>query len=99
MSFQYHVVRYLRYRGHNYFTSNYTLEDLSYVKRPYQWYSTKLYENYKKLEQKDYEFEYLTDQLSAVAVDFIEKQTRENQNFMLYVAYNAPHTPLQATEK
>ncbi|NCG04989.1 MAG: sulfatase-like hydrolase/transferase, partial [Bacteroidetes bacterium] len=81
------------------FTSNYTLEDLSYVKRPYQWYSTKLYENYKKLEQKDYEFEYLTDQLSAVAVDFIEKQSRENQNFMLYVAYNAPHTPLQATEK
>ena len=85
--------------GHNYFTSNYTLEDLSYVKRPYQWYSTKLYENYTKLEQKDYEFEYLTDQLSAVSVDFIEKQSRGNQNFMLYVAYNAPHTPLQATEK
>ena len=37
--------------------------------------------------------------MSAVAVDFIEKQSRENQNFMLYVAYNAPHTPLQATEK
>ena len=35
----------------------------------------------------------------AVLVDFIEKQSRGNQNFMLYVAYNAPHTPLQATEK
>ncbi len=85
--------------GHNYFTKDYTIEDLFYVDRPFRWYRTKLYENYSKLQVTDYKNEYLTDELSSVAVDFIEKQANENQNFMLFLSYNAPHNPLQATEK
>ena len=68
--------------GHNYFTKDYTIEDLFYVDRPFRWYRTKLYENYSKLQVTDYKNEYLTDVLSSVAVDFIEKQANENQNFM-----------------
>jgi arylsulfatase A-like enzyme len=41
------------------------------------------------------EAEYLTDALSREAVSFIERNSR--QPFFLYLAYNAPHTPLQAT--
>ncbi len=37
---------------------------------------------------------YLTDALSAEAVSFVEEHREEP--FFLYVAYNTPHTPLQA---
>jgi arylsulfatase A-like enzyme len=40
--------------------------------------------------------EYLTDYLSAEAVKAIE--ANRNRPFFLYLAYNAPHTPLQATK-
>jgi len=43
------------------------------------------------------EQEYLTDALSREAVRFIERNA--GNPFFLYLAYNAPHTPLQATEK
>lgn len=39
--------------------------------------------------------EYMTDYLSAEAVKAIE--ANRNRPFFLYLAYNAPHTPLQAT--
>ena len=40
--------------------------------------------------------EYLTDELSRKAVDFV-KATSTNENpFFLYLAYNAPHVPLEA---
>ena len=40
---------------------------------------------------------YLTDEFSDEAVRFIEKH--KARPFFLYLAYNAPHSPLQATEK
>lgn len=40
---------------------------------------------------------YLTDAFSERAVDFIKRQT--SQPFFLYLAFNAVHTPLQATNK
>ena len=43
------------------------------------------------------ETEYLTDALSLEAVSYIEQKSKEP--FFIYLAYNAPHTPLQATEK
>ncbi len=43
------------------------------------------------------EHRYLTDALSQEAVAFIERH--REQRFFLYVPYNAPHTPLQATPK
>lgn len=41
--------------------------------------------------------EYLTDVLTKEAVRFIERHQKER--FFLYLAYNAPHTPLQATDE
>jgi uncharacterized protein (TIGR03437 family) len=38
---------------------------------------------------------YLTDALTREAVDFIER--KRQQPFYLYLAFNAPHSPLQAT--
>jgi len=41
------------------------------------------------------EEEYLTDAFTREAVDFIERH--RDEPFFLYLPYNAPHTPLQAT--
>ncbi|EWH10248.1 sulfatase [Catenovulum agarivorans DS-2] len=41
--------------------------------------------------------EYLTTALSKDAVKFIERE--QDNPFMIYMSYNAPHTPLQAPEK
>jgi len=43
------------------------------------------------------EREYLTDAFTREAVSFIERHRADP--FFLYVAYNAPHTPLQVTDK
>ena len=43
------------------------------------------------------EKEYLTDALGREAVAFIDKNA--NDPFMLYLAFNAVHTPMQATDK
>lgn len=40
---------------------------------------------------------YLTDAFSDEAVDFVKRN--KDKPFFLYLAYNAPHAPLQATEK
>ena len=40
---------------------------------------------------------YLTDALTDRAVSFVQK--RREEPFFLYLAYNAPHTPLQAPEE
>jgi len=81
--------------GHNYFPEHLTLNDLSEVKQKWEWYRTKIIENRTKIETHDY----LTDELSDAAVRYIKKQAEDDQHFMLYLAYNAPHTPMQATEK
>jgi arylsulfatase A-like enzyme len=82
--------------GHNYFPSEYTLNDLSEVKKKWDWYRTKLIRNHQRVVEKS---DYLTDALSREAVAFVKRQARSGQPFFLYLAYNAPHTPMQATEK
>ena len=42
---------------------------------------------------------YATDLIAAEAVSIIEKHGGGDRPFFLYVAFNAPHTPLQATDK
>ena len=79
--------------GHKYFPEEWILDDISGVKSQYDAYNTKLLKNDKRVE----ETEYLTDALSREAISFIERNT-ENP-FFIYLAYNAPHTPMQATEK
>jgi arylsulfatase A-like enzyme len=43
------------------------------------------------------EKEYLTDAIAREAVDFIDRQKEDP--FFLYLAFNAVHTPMQATDK
>ena len=40
--------------------------------------------------------EYLTDELSRKAVDFVRNASQKENPFFLYLAYNAPHVPLEA---
>ena len=79
--------------GHQYFPEDLTLNDLDDVKYKYDWYRTRLLENEQRVDTD----EYLTDELSHEAVNFIKRES--DKPFFLYVAYNAPHTPLQASEK
>ena len=79
--------------GHDYFPERYQLRELSDVKKQWDWYRTKLLHNNTRVDIN----QYLTDELSDRAVDFVGR-SREKP-FFLYLAYNAPHTPLQATKK
>ena len=45
------------------------------------------------------ETDYLTDELSQKAVKIIKESAGRDTPFFMYLAYNAPHTPLEATEK
>lgn len=42
---------------------------------------------------------YLTDVLSDAAVEYIDEQKTSDKPFMMYLAYNAVHTPMEATEE
>jgi arylsulfatase A-like enzyme len=79
--------------GHRYFPSDYTIENQDSARNEEQSYKTKLVRNKTVVE----ETEYLTDALSREAVQFVERN--KQQPFFLYLAYNAPHAPLQASEK
>jgi arylsulfatase A-like enzyme len=39
---------------------------------------------------------YLTDEITGHALQFVTEQSKTNKPFFLYLAYNAPHWPLQA---
>lgn len=45
------------------------------------------------------ELTYLTDDFSREAVNYIETYHQEEAPFFMYLAYNAPHAPIQATEE
>ncbi len=79
--------------GHRYFPQEFDLPDLSGVKAESDDYRTRLMHNTNWVSETDY----LTDALSREAVRFV--RTRRTNPFFLYLAYNAPHAPLQATEK
>lgn len=46
--------------------------------------------------ESSYDQGYATDLITKEAVQCIHQYTKEKEPFFLYVAYNAPHTPLQA---
>jgi len=56
-------------------------------------YTTPILRNTTPVEHE----EYMTDILSGEAVSFINRHA--NEPFLLYLAYNAVHTPLQAPER
>ncbi len=79
--------------GHHYFPEKWTLQNPEDAHGESESYGTKLNRNYTPVE----ETEYLTDALSREAVSFVGRN--KNKSFFLYLAYNAPHNPAQATEK
>lgn len=79
--------------GHRYFPEEWTLADEYEVQKQFQAYRTKLLRNETRIEES----EYLTDALSREAVHYI--QSYKNDPFFIYLAYNAPHSPLQATDE
>jgi arylsulfatase A-like enzyme len=81
--------------GHNYDPEELKLNDLSEVTRQWEWYRTRIMKDHERIDIDDY----LTDELTDAATAFIDKQAECGQPFMVYLAYNAPHTPMQATEK
>jgi len=79
--------------GHKYFPEDLIIANIESAKKDWSWYNTKIMENDKHVEID----EYLTDELSNEAVKFIERE--QGKPFFLYLAYNAPHTPLQASQE
>ncbi len=79
--------------GHRYFPEDLTYPTIEDVDRRGGWYNTKLLRNDRRVETD----EYLTDEFSHEAVDFIVKNHKKP--FLLFLSYNAPHTPMQASQK
>jgi arylsulfatase A-like enzyme len=81
--------------GHNYYPDQLTLNSLEEVSRKWEWYRTRIMRDHERIDIDDY----LTDELTDAATAYIDRQAEDDNPFFLYLAYNAPHTPLQATEK
>jgi arylsulfatase A-like enzyme len=79
--------------GHSYMPENLVLQDLSGIRSQFDGYKTKLLRNDQRVDEK----EYLTDAFSREAVNYVARNA--DKPFFLYLAYNAPHAPMEATEK
>ncbi len=79
--------------GHQYFPEEYKYDYIEEVTEPWGWYYTRLKQDWEPVDID----QYLTDELSDRAVTFIEEH--KDGPFFLYLAYNAPHAPLQATQE
>lgn len=79
--------------GHRYLPNELTFTDPVQAKNEAESYRLKILRNDAPVETTNY----LTDEFSDEAVRFIERN--RDRTFFLYLAYNAPHTPLEATEK
>lgn len=79
--------------GHQYFPEELIYEDSYAVSEESKSYRTWIMKNHDHVKTE----KYLTDEFSDEAVRFIEKY--EDEPFFLFLSYNAPHAPLQATEK
>ncbi len=79
--------------GHHYFPEELTLKETGQAKNEADSYRLWIMRNHEPVKTTNY----LTDEFSDEAVRFVTRHKAEP--FFLYLAYNAPHTPLQATEK
>ena len=78
--------------GHQYFPENLTIKNSYTVDNDESTsYKTWIMRNHEPVQTK----KYLTDEFSDEAVRFVEEH--QKKPFFLYLAYNAPHGPLQAT--
>ncbi|MBK1879674.1 sulfatase-like hydrolase/transferase [Pelagicoccus mobilis] len=84
--------------GHFYFPEQYKPiyeRQLKAGKSPINEYLLPLEHNGKEVD----ETEYITDGLSREAIRFVSHASRKEEPFFLYLAYNAPHSPLEAKEE
>lgn len=79
--------------GHTYFPQNLTIKDSYLAKNEPESYRTWILKNHTPIKTT----QYLTDEFSNEAVAFVDRH--KNDPFFLFLAYNAPHTPLEASEK
>lgn len=80
--------------GHRYFPEDLIIKDSYSVDNDEGMsYKTWIMRNHQPIQTK----KYLTEEFSEEAVRFVEKH--QKKPFFLYLAYNAPHSPLQATQK
>ena len=76
--------------GHQYFPEQWNLADETEVKCNFCAYRTKLLRNEERIDEKDYLTDAFLEKLLASLKEF-------KFSFFIYLAYNAPHGPLQAT--
>lgn len=84
--------------GHEYFPEVYQAK----YKRQKEAGVQRIFDYLKPLEHngvEQKETEYITDALSREATRFVKDASGKNQPFFLYLAYNAPHSPMQAKEE
>jgi len=79
--------------GHRYMPEDLTIKDSYKAKGENESYRTWILRNNEPVKPT----KYLTDEFSDEAVSFVKRH--KDENFFLFLSYNAPHTPLQATEK
>ncbi len=80
--------------GHYYLPENLTIQDSYTPKAGWEEvYSTWTMKNHEAIPPR----KYLTEEFSDAAVEFVA--TSKDKPFFLFLSYNAPHGPLQATEK
>lgn len=79
--------------AHKYFPKDYTIKDSYAAIGETESYVTWIMRGHEPVQTK----KYLTDEFSDEAVNFVSKN--KNNPFFLYLAYNAPHNPMEATEE
>jgi arylsulfatase A-like enzyme len=79
--------------GHQYFPDQLKIQDSYQAKDESQSYRTWILKNHDPVPPR----KYLTEEFSDAAIEFVE--AHHKTPFFLYLAYNAPHGPLQATDK
>ena len=79
--------------GHRYMPEDLTIKDSYKAKDEGESYITWILRDHEPVKPR----KYLTDEFSDEAVSFVKRH--KDENFFLFLSYNAPHTPLQATEK
>ena len=79
--------------GARYFPEELTLKETSRAMDEAQSYRLWMMRNHAPVRTT----QYLTDEFSDEAVQFVTRN--KNKPFFLFLSYNAPHTPMQASEK
>lgn len=79
--------------GHRYMPTDLTIKDSYTAKDEAESYRTWIMKNHEPVAPR----KYLTDDFSDEAVSFVARN--HDRPFFLFLSYNAPHLPLQASEK